>query len=159
MRTWVKVTLSAAVLIALCIIALAGTSAYFVMRSMEKTTASETDSSRELDAVRARYPGRAPLIEITDPRAGDIRINRPQRPDGRPVSTIHVIAWKAEARELTRTEVPLWLVQFSTLNVLSRLGIAPERVRLTVDDIKAYGPGIVVDYAASGKDRVLVWVD
>jgi hypothetical protein len=159
MRTWVKVTFSALGVIALCFIALGATAAYFVMRNMEKKTATDVESQREVDVVRARFSGRTPLIEVIDPRVGDIRINRPQTADGREVSTVHIIAWKAEDREMTRAEVPLWLMQFSTINLLSRLGVAPERVRLTVDDVKRYGPGIVVDYAAPGKDRVLVWVD
>ena len=159
MRTWFKVTFSALALVALCVIVLAATSAYFVFRNMEKKTLSETDTQREVDAVRARYPGRAPLIEVLNPSAGDIRINRPQTADGREVSTVHLIAWKSEDLERTRTEVPLWLMQFSTINLLSRLGVAPERVRLTVDDIRRYGPGIIVDYAPPGKDRVFIWVD
>lgn len=159
MRTWVKVTFSALGVVALCIIALGATSAYFVMRSMEKKTLTEAESQREADTVRARFAGRTPLIEVIDPRAGDIRINRPQTADGREVSTVHVLAWKPAERELSRAEVPLWLMQFSTVNLLSRFGVVPERVRLTVDDIKRYGPGIIVDYSSPGKDRVLVWVD
>lgn len=159
MRTWVKVTLSAVAVIALCFIALAATSAYFVLRNMEKKSSTEAEALREVDVVRARFPGRAPLIELINPRAGDIRINRPQTADGRQISTVHVIAWKSEDGETTRAEVPLWLMQFSTVNLLSRLGIAPSRVRLTVDDIKRYGPGIIVDFATPGQDRVLVWVD
>ena len=159
MRTWVKVTFSALGVVALCFIALAATSAYFVMRSMEKNMRSEGEAQREVDAIRARFPGRAPLIEVINPASGDIRINRPQTADGREVSTVHVLAWKAEDQELTKAEVPLWLMQFSTINLLSRLGVAPERVRLTVDDVRRYGPGIVVDFASPGRDRVFVWVD
>ena len=159
MRPWVKVTFSLLAVIAACILALAGTGAYFVFRTMEKQALTETAAQREADMVRARFAGRAPLIEIVDPRSGDIRINRPQTADGREVSTVHVVAWKPADQELTRFEVPLWLMRFSTVNLLSRLGVAPERVRLTVDDVRRYGPGVVVDYAAPGKDRVLVWVD
>ena len=60
---------------------------------------------------------------------------------------------------MVRTEVPLWLMRFSSVNILSQLGVAPERFRLTVSDIQRYGPGIVVDYGSRGTSRVLVWVD
>lgn len=56
-------------------------------------------------------------------------------------------------------EVPLWLMRFSTLNITSQLGIAPEKLRLTVGDVQRYGPGIIADYSAEGSFRVLVWVD
>jgi hypothetical protein len=159
MRTWVKVTLSGVALVAVCFIVLGATSAYFVLRHMEKKSSTEADTGREVEIVRARFPARPPLIEVVNPRAGDIRVNRQQSPDGREASTIHVIAWKSEDREMTRAEVPLWLMRFSTVNLLSQLGVAPEQLRLTVDDVKRYGPGIVVDYATPGKDRVFVWVD
>jgi hypothetical protein len=50
-------------------------------------------------------------------------------------------------------------MRFSTVNILSQLGIAPAKFRLTVGDIEHYGPGIVVDYSSRGAFRVLVWVE
>lgn len=70
-----------------------------------------------------------------------------------------MINWEADGNELVKTEVPLWMARFSSVNLFSNLGVAPERFRLTVDDIKRYGPGIVVDYRSPGKFRVVIWVD
>ena len=56
-------------------------------------------------------------------------------------------------------ELPLWLMRFSTLNVLSKLGIAPEKFRLSAQDVVRYGPGIVADYRRPGQSHVLIWVD
>jgi hypothetical protein len=159
MRTWVKATLGGVILIVVAFAALAGTGAYFVLRNMEKRTGSEADAVQAIDAVRARFGPRPPLIEIADPRRGDVRINRPVEPSPAPVDTIHVLNWKSDTGELTRAEIPVWLARFSSVNILSQLGMAPERFRLTVDDIKRYGPGIVVDYGTQGTSRVLVWVD
>ena len=78
---------------------------------------------------------------------------------GAPVSTLHVINWKSEDNELMRAEVPLWLARFSSVNLLSQLGVAPDRYSLTVKDIERYGPGIIADYRSPGTFRVLVWVD
>jgi hypothetical protein len=50
-------------------------------------------------------------------------------------------------------------MRFSSVNILSQLGIAPAKYRVTVDDIKRYGPGIIADYTAPGSFRVFVWVD
>jgi hypothetical protein len=58
-----------------------------------------------------------------------------------------------------RADAPLWLLRFSSINVASRLGLAPDRFRLTVDDIQRYGPGIIADYGSPGKFRILVWVE
>jgi hypothetical protein len=158
-RTWVKATIGAAAMLIACFVALAGTAGYFVLKSLERRSATEADALREMEIVRTRFGSRPPLIEIIDPRTADVRINRLANSDGARVTTIHVVNWKSEDGEIVRTEVPIWLMRFSTLNVLSELGAVPASVRLTDEEIERYGPGIVVDYNQPAKDRVLVWVD
>jgi hypothetical protein len=159
MRTWVKATLGGVALIVVALVALGATGAYFVLRHMEKRAGSEAEVVQAMDAVKARFRSRPPLIEIIDPQRADIRINRPVEASAPRVDTIHVINWKSDTGELIRTDVPLWLMRFSTLNIASQLGIAPEKFRLTVGDVERYGPGIVVDYGSQGAFRMLVWVD
>ena len=159
MRTWLKVTLGVLIAIVALVAALAGTGAYFVLRHLETAVTGEAEANKEMDAVRSRYAPRVPLVEIVDPRRGDVRVNREEGPSATPVTTIHVINWKSEDRELMRTQMPLWLARFSSINVLSHLGVTPARFRLTVKDIERYGPGIVTDYRFPGEFRVLVWVD
>jgi hypothetical protein len=159
MRTWVKATLAGVALLVVALIALAATGAYFVLRHMEKRPAAETEANQAIDAVKMRFGSRPPLIEIVDPRSGDIRINRPVEPSPSPVETIHVLNWKRDTGELARADMPVWLMRFSTVSIASQLGIAPARFRLTLSDVQRYGPGIVVDYGSQGAFRVLVWVD
>ena len=158
MRTWVKVTLGGVALIVAAVMALAGTGAYFVLRDMDKRTAAEAEATQACDAVKARFGPRPPLVEIVDPRRADVRINRPSEPSAAQVSTVHVVSWKRDTGELMRTQIPLWLMRFSSVNIASQLGIAPVSLRLTVADIQRYGPGILADYTSPGV-RVLVWVD
>ncbi|OFW05295.1 MAG: hypothetical protein A3H96_07595 [Acidobacteria bacterium RIFCSPLOWO2_02_FULL_67_36] len=159
MRTWVKVTLGGVALVAVVVLALAGVGAYFVLGNMNKRDAGEAEALRDIDAIRARFGARPPLVEIVDPRRADIRINRLQNTAGTRVATVHIINWNADSGELIRTEAPLWLMRFSSVNLLSQLGVAPARFTLTVADIERYGPGIVVDHGVPGSVRVLVWVD
>ena len=159
MRTWVKVTIGGVALIAVALAALAGTAAYFVLGNMETRDGSEAEAVKAIEAVKARFGPRPPLLEIADPLRADVRINRPVEPSATRVATIHVINWKSDTGELTRTELPLWLMRFSSVNIASQLGVAPARFRLTVADVERYGPGVIVDYAARGASRTLVWVD
>jgi hypothetical protein len=158
-RTWAKVTLGVAALVALAYLALAGTGAYFVLRHLDTRSSTEAAAMRELDALRGRFGARPPLVEIADARSGDIRINRDPGTDAKAITTLHVLAWKAESHELVRMEVPLWLARFSALNVLSKLGVGPAKLRLSVQDIERYGPGVVIDFGGSGADRAVVWTD
>ncbi|MBA2258620.1 MAG: hypothetical protein H0W18_06970 [Acidobacteria bacterium] len=158
MRTWVKATIGVGALATVCILALAGIASYFVLGNLERRGAPEATVLSEIEIIRTRFGSRQPLIEIVDARKGDVRINR-LAGSGARVTTFHVVSWNADDDELLRTEAPLWLMRFSSINLLSQLGLAPGSLRLTVQDVERYGPGIVVDYAQPGKTRVLVWVD
>jgi hypothetical protein len=159
MQTWVKATLGGAALVLAAMLAIGGTGAYFVLNHLERQTVPERASRQRLEAIRARSPSRPPLVELVDPRRGDVRINRPDRDSAVRPATVHVINWKAETGELVETELPLWLMRFSSINLLSQAGLAPERFRLTVDDIQRYGPGIIVDHNLPDASHLLVWVE
>jgi hypothetical protein len=159
MRTWLKWTLGGVAIFAIALTALAGTSAYYIFRSMEKHQAGEPDAVQAIDAIKTRFGSRPPLIEISDLQRADIRINRPTEASATHVGTVHIVNWKSETGELMRTEMPLWLMRFSSVNILSQLGVAPAQFRLTVDDIERYGPGVIVDYSQQGTFRLFLWVD
>jgi hypothetical protein len=159
MRTWVKATIGGFVIIAVAFAALMATGAYFVFRNMEQRKAAEVEATREIDSIKARFGNRPPLVEITDPVRGDIRINQPTETSATRVNTVHIANWKSTTGEFMRADAPLWLLRLSSINIASRLGLAPDRFRLTVDDIQRYGPGIIADYGSPGKFRILVWVE
>ena len=158
MRTWVKATIGVGVPATVCMLALGGIASYYVLGNLERLSAPEATALSEIERIRTRFGSRPPLVEIVDVRRGDFRINR-LAGTGAKVSTFHVLNWNAEDGELVQTEAPLWLMRFSSVNLLSRLGLAPSSLRLTVEDVERYGPGIVVDYAQPGSARVFVWVD
>lgn len=158
MRTWVKVTITGVVVAVLGIAALAGTSGYYFFRHLKTAQANEADTLREFDALRARFGPRLPLVEIVDMRAADIRINRAPHPEGRRATTIHILTWNVDGDRL-ESDLPLWLMRFSSVNILSKLGIAPEKFRLTVEDVARYGPGIVAEVRQPGRSDVMIWVE
>ena len=159
MRPWIKWSLIVVAVLVLAFSALAGTGAYYFLRNLETRSATETDSRPDFDSIRSRFKDRAPLLEINDLQKADVRINRSTHPEGRRAETLHVINWNREDGRLMRANVPLWLMRFSSVNILSQLGIAPERFSLTAEDLAAYGPGIVVDYQKPGEMRVIVWLE
>ena len=159
MRTWVKATIWGAALLVVCLAALGATGAYFVLRHLDKRTGAEADAVQAIDAVKARFGPRAPLVEVVDPIRADIRINRTTDTSATRVDTVHIINWRSDTGELTRADVPLWLMRFSSVNLASQLGLAPAKFRLTVGEIERYGPGIIVNYGSQGSTRFLMWVE
>ena len=159
MRKWLKVTLWGVAILAVGFMILAGTGAYYVFRNLETRTATEADTKKDFEVVRTRFATRAPMIEVVDWSSGNLKVNRIQHPEGRRAGTVHILSWSAEDEELLRTDVPLWLMRFSSVNVLSHLGIAPAKYRLTAEDLARFGPGVVVDYVRPGRNRVLSWLE
>jgi hypothetical protein len=159
MPTWLKAVLGILGVIAVFVLALGGTGAYFVFSNLDQRELPEAESVKAMEATRARFGQRPPLIEIANPKTMDVRVNRPDQASSTPVDTIHIINWKRENDEFMTTSIPLWLMRFSSVNILSQLGVAPARFRLTVEDIERYGPGIIVDYSVPGEFRLLLWVD
>jgi hypothetical protein len=152
MRTWLKVTLWGVALAVLAFAALAGTGAYYFLRHLDTGRAAEADTLKEFDTIRAKYGTREPLIALIKPEAGDIRITRTAHPQGMRATTIHVLTWTAEDSDRMQAD-------FSSVNVLSKLGIAPDKFRLTVEDVARYGPGVIADYRRPGHSHALIWVD
>ena len=159
MRKWVKVTLSLAAVAALLFTVLAGAGAYYVFRHLDTRSATEADTKDDFDGIRTKFKDRAPLVEIRNLASGDLVINRAVHPQGKRATTVHVMTWSAEESQFLRTDVPVWLTRFSSINILSHLGIAPQKFRLTAEDLERYGPGIVVDYKQPGRNQVLIWLE
>lgn len=157
MRKWVKWTLAGFVGAIVLFMVLAGVTGYYVFRHLETGTATEVVTLKEFDTIRARFPERLPLVEVINPQSGDIRINKLTHPERREATTLHILTWNAEEGETFQTDVPLWLMRFNSINILSKLGITPSKYRLVVHDIVRYGPGIVADYRKPGKSHVLIW--
>ena len=160
MRKWVKWTLAGFVGVIVLFLVVAGVGGYYVFRHLETSEATEAVILKEFDAIRARFPERLPLVEIINPQAGDIRVNKLVHPEGREATTLHVLTWnRDEGGEKLQTDVPLWLMRFSSFNILSKLGVTPSKYRLVVHDIERYGPGIVADYRRPGQSHVLIWAE
>jgi hypothetical protein len=136
-----------------------GTGAFIVLRNLRITRPAASTLDAQFDEVRHRFPARPPLIQIDDPLRGRVHVNHP--PDSAPLQHLdrfEILAWEAEDGKLVQTRAPIWMMRFSSLNLLSEFGLAPGSIRLTVDDVERYGPGIVVDFTSPKGDRVLVIV-
>ena len=158
MRKWVKWTLAGFVGVIVLFLIVAGVGGYYVFRHLETAQTTESAVLEQFAAVRKTFPERPPLVEIINPQAGEIRINKLVHPEGLEATTLHVLTWnRSEGGEKLQTDVPLWLMRFSSFNILSKLGVTPSKYRLVVHDIEVYGPGIVADYRRPGQSNVLIW--
>ena len=160
-KTWVWVVLGVMAVGILLVIALAGAGFYFVARNLEATTATAETAATEFDAVRSRFKGQRPLIEL-DERGRLLRSNtdRTARPDAPRPEALHVLAFDPDDGGMVKITVPFWLLRLkmggSTID-LSGNRVDLEDLKLSVEELERLGPTLVLDQTSAGGDRVLVW--
>jgi hypothetical protein len=160
-KTWVWVVVGVAVVCVLCAIAMAAAGIYYVSRHVEARKASPVTAAAEFDAVRARFRGQRPLIEL-DERGRYLRANtdRPAPPNPPRLEALHVMAFDPDDHGLVRVTVPFWLLRLKMKHTRIDLGgknVDLEELKLTVEDLERFGPTLILDQTNSGGDRVLVW--
>jgi hypothetical protein len=157
MTTRVRVLLLVAGVVVVAFVALVGRGAYIVLHNLSITSSTASAAALQFDQLRRRFPERTPLIQIDDPMRARVRVNHPPRTAPLThVDGFEMLVWKADDQELTHTKAPLWMMRLSTMNLLSEAGLVPGSLRLTVDDVERYGPGVIIDFTSPKGDRVLV---
>lgn len=161
LKPWVWVVLGIAAVCILLVIAMAGAGIYYFTQNIQATTTTPAAAAQEFDAVRARFHGQKPLIEI-DARGNFLRSNTDRDPPAgvRSPDTLHVMAFDPDDGRLVQVTIPFWLLRLkvndATVN-FSGNSMNLEDLKLTVEDLERFGPSLVVDRANDGGDRVLVW--
>ena len=161
-RTWVWIVLG--VLFVLFVVAMGGIifSVSFLRQSMTITDVSPSSADEQFEAVRAKFGGQKPLIQMVDGRpqyVGD-RTNAP--PSTTPLKTMHVMAWDDEEGKLATFSLPFWLLRLKSgpiqLSAYSQ-GWDDRGVSFRVEDLEKHGPGLLMDLTERDEGRVLIWVE
>jgi hypothetical protein len=130
-------------------------------QNMNVTEVSDANAETEFEAVRAKFAGQQPLIQMRD--------DRPQLDEARlknnsttPLKTMHIMAWDSDEGQIVRFSLPFWLLRLSPGPV--RLGNYADgwddsRIRFTIEDLERSGPGLILDATERNEGRVLVWVE
>jgi len=123
----------------------------------------EPKAVAELDAIRARFPNQKPLIDTGDDGHGATL-----QTEGRTstftgaLQSLHIAAYDKRAGKLVRFSVPFWLLRLAPDGkvsigdeVLGEHGVE----KLTVKQLEALGPGLLIDEPKPNGDRVLIWTE
>ena len=105
-----------------------------------------------------QFEGEVPLIAITGGHG--LEISRREEQSHAKAEALHVLTWDPDDERLVSLSIPFWLLRRmgrGTIN-LSEDGDDPfDDLDLTFEDLEWHGPGVILDYAREGDDRVLVW--
>jgi hypothetical protein len=143
--------------------ALIGTVAYIGYTQFSLHRETTADPEAEFAKAEARFAGQQPLVEI--PRDGPPRpiVHRDAKAGPKvDLTSLHLLAWDPEKRELVQFTMPFWLVRLGGRRPFmfeNREGFfAAEDLQLTAEDIERHGPGLIVDYQRHGY-RALLWAE
>jgi uncharacterized membrane protein len=161
---WAWAVVAVVALFVLGMIAIAGAGVYFVTRQVQVREATPARAQSLFEQNRERFKDTKPLIELdTDgeilrSRLEDVRSRA--RGSSATLEALHVLAWDAGNEKVVQVSVPFWLLRLKRgpIDVFSdTAGLRRADLRLTVDDLEALGPSLLIDHRGRHGDRVLVW--
>lgn len=162
-RSWIPIVIG--VLVLLFFVAIGGIffAVSFFRENMQVTeNVSAATASNEFDAVRAKFPGQQPLIQLVGDRPQVVPQNASRPTAGQPVSTLYVLAFDRNDEDMVKFSLPMWLLRMKSgpirLSAYSQ-GWDDRGVSFDVKDIEAAGPGIVMDVNREREGRMLIWVE
>jgi flagellar basal body-associated protein FliL len=128
------------------------------------TFVDQGKADAELATIRARFGNHLPLIN-TNPAEGEPAIRKDARGAAYTgqLQSLQVAAYDKGAGKLVRFSIPFWLLRLAPDGKMSlgddALDDLAGRGKLTVAELEAFGPGLLVDEAKPNGDRVLVWTE
>lgn len=161
-RKWLPILGGIAVLVVFAGLGAAWVGVSWFREHLEVTPASSGDATRTFDEIRARFPGRAPLLEFS---GGAPRVNQETRGSNRAgasLTTLHVVAWDPDDGQIARFDIPFWLLRLKSGPIRFSAyasGLGKVGTSLDVEDIERYGPGIIIDASMPRGERALVWAE
>jgi type II secretory pathway pseudopilin PulG len=160
-RNWPWILFGVGVVIVVIGIAAIVATTAWVQQNLTVQDSNEGDAEREFDAVRARFSGRPPLLELRDGRPVYTGGKPPEaQASPAPLDRLHVLVWDPKDRRLASFAVPFWFLRLKSSPIefsSYASGLDDGGVDLRPEDIEKFGPGIVIDTASPSGERVLVW--
>ncbi|MBI2833239.1 MAG: hypothetical protein HYX76_02295 [Acidobacteria bacterium] len=159
-RTWAWILGGIAFFLFVAFLAVVGAGMYLLGSHMRIETVSRQSAEQQFERERARFAGQKPLIEaggFDEPA----RIDPSRRPAPGRIDDLHVLAYSAREDKLVRLSIPFWILRLKRQSIINLP--APDdsefgRLRITVDDLERYGPGLLLDRREPGGTRVLLWL-
>jgi hypothetical protein len=130
-------------------------------QNLNVTQTAEDAAMRQFDEVRNRFPGQQPLIQLVDGRP-QLVSERAGEDAGKPLTTLHVIAFDRDEGNLVRFSLPFWLLRMKSGPIqisAYQQGWNDRGVSFRVEDIEKRGPGIIVDATQPGEGRLILWAE
>jgi hypothetical protein len=145
-----------------------GAGLWFVAAHRQSTSMPPSEADTAFAQIRARFSDQQSLLDMEQRQASAV-VPATARPQ--PLRTFHTLIFDTRGgARLIRISVPYWFARqyarhhgefrwLGELTFLDDTEFDPERIRLSLDQIEARGPGLVVDYRHKSGGQFIAWVD
>ena len=130
--------------------------AFVVLRTVNSTIAPATAAEQAFADIRKLHPDRPPLIDVVNPRTGDVKINRTPNAPRKSVSTLYFMYWDPEDQKLVRGEAPTWITSLR-VSITGLGNWSFSDFHITREDIERYSPGVIIDFKSPDGSRAIAW--
>ncbi len=150
--------------VVLALIIFIGVGSYGVLRDAQVEPATEAEASEAFENTRRSFRGQPPVLRPS-PDGWTTGRNMDQLAStGRRIESVHVLLWDAGADQLARIQIPFWFLEFFPMDrpvslLPSGSAFGPAELVITVEDLRRYGPGLIVDHIDTDGSRALIWAD
>jgi len=161
-KTWLWIVLGVFVFFAMIAVGGIMVAVSLFRNNMSISETSESDAMQQFEAVRGRYPGQQPLIQVVDGKPQYVAERASQSPATTSLSTVHILAYDSDEGKVVNFSLPFWLLRMKSGPIrisAYQQGWDDRGVSFRVEDIEKHGPGIIIDATRPNEGRVLVWAE
>ena len=160
-RKWLAIVLGVLFLFGTLAVGCVVITVSFFRQNMAITETSEEAALREMDAIRARFPGQQPLIQLIDERPQLVE-RAGASVTAQKLTTLHIAAFDSDEGRLVNFSLPFWLLRMKSGPIrisAYQQGWDDRGVAFQVEDIEKHGPGIIADVTQAREGRVVIWAE
>ena len=161
-RRWIPIVLGIVFLIFVLGVGAVIFSVAWFRQQVQITETSAANASQEFDAIRAKFSGQRPLLEMRDGEPALAAERKDEPRSNAQLTTLHLMAWDEDEEKLVRFSLPFWLLRMKSGPIgFSSYASGVDRVSLRPEDIERHGPGLILDVSEDrrGRGRVLIWAE
>ena len=161
-RRWIPIVIGIVVLIFILGVGAVLVSVAWFRQALQVTAVSQTEAVREFEAIRAKFSGQRPLLEMRDGEPAFVAGRNDEPRSTAPITRLHLMSWDDDDQELVTFSLPFWLLRMKSGPIgFSSYDSGFDRVSLSAEDIERHGPGLILDASENdrGRGRVLIWAE
>ena len=163
-KNWLLIILGIVIFVVIVgVVAVVG-GAYWFYRQMDIHTIATADAQQQFDAVRARFQGQVPYLEIslTDNHEETTVHREMEKPTRTPLTRLRVAIYDARDHRFVQMGLPFWLLRLGGNKPVNLRqggsGFDPGvRLSVTTEDLERRGPGLILDTTGRHGEHVVIW--